>query len=94
MEKQNDWLAILSFQPDLSLDDLVSAGISTENTGMKSKEAYKEIPKVVEMFSKDGKFDEAAFDSFYDQSLILYNNFANNETELKIAKEYDYDPWD
>ena len=78
----------------MSLDDFVTAGITTNNTELKSKDEYKEIPKVVEKFSKDGKFDEVAFNNFYDQSLILYNNLANRETETKFAKEYDYDPWD
>lgn len=94
MNKQNDFLAILKFQPNISLEALANAGITPDNTGMKSKEEYKEMPKVVEAFSENGNFNEKAFDSFYDQSLILYNKYANDVQAQKFAKEYNYDPWD
>ena len=73
---------------------LFNAGFNTENTGIKDKSVYRNIPDVIERFTHNGSFDESEFSRFYDQALIRYNNMANDETTNKLIKNYDYDPWD
>lgn len=95
MEKTNDLFATLMFQPNLSLDDLTALNITTENTGLKSKEDYKNIKAVQDRFKKDdGSFDEKAFSSFYDSVLGVYNNYVDKTVSGKIADTFKYDPFD
>ena len=58
--KPNDFIAasINGANENLSLDDLRYYNITPDNTGIQSKDYYKNIPKVKELFIKDGKFDE------------------------------------
>jgi hypothetical protein len=60
----NDWVAInlnVEDSPEVTMDDLYANGIRPENTVIKDAEYYKDIPQVREKFTKDGKFDEDAF---------------------------------
>ena len=78
--KKNDFLATLVKNPDLTLTDLKTAGITPDNTALLSKEEYKGITGVQEAFKgDDGKFDEKKFNTFYDNARILYSNYANDE---------------
>lgn len=94
MDKKNDLFAINLYQPDMSNEALFDAGFNTENTGIKEKTAYRDIPAVVEKFTTNGVFDEEGFSRFYDQTLIRYNQMASDENTNQLAKNYDYDPWD
>lgn len=92
--KKNDWFASLLYQPDYSLEQFKDIGITPENTSFRSRDEYKNIEAVREAFTKDDKFDEKAFNSFYDSALLLYNDYANKIVENKIASSYEYDPWE
>ena len=41
MEKHNDWLASMFFQPNMSIQDLADVGVTTENSELKSRDFYK-----------------------------------------------------
>ena len=69
MTKQYDWFAASLFQQDLSTDDFYDLGITPDNSEIKSQDSYKNIPEVVEAFSVNGKFDDNAFDTFYNNAL-------------------------
>ena len=58
MAKQHDWFAASLFQKDLSTDDFYNLGITPDNTEIKSKDVYKNIPEVIDAFSNNGKFDD------------------------------------
>lgn len=92
--KKNDWFAALLYQPNYSLEQFNDIGITPENTGFRSRDEYKNIKAVQEAFTKDDKFDEKAFNTFYDSALLLYNDYANKLAENKIASSYVYDPWE
>ena len=94
MTKQYDWLAASLFQQDLSIDDFYDLGITPDNAEIKSKEDYKNIPEVIEAFSVDNKFDDNAFDTFYNNALSSYNKYAKNEFDKKILENYEWDPED
>lgn len=94
--KKNDFLATLVKNPDLTLTDLKTAGITPDNTALLSKEEYKGIAGVQEAFKgDDGKFDEKKFNTFYDNARILYSNYANDEflENLPSKLTYSEDEW-
>lgn len=94
--KKNDFLATLVKNPDLTLTDLKTAGITPDNTALLSKEEYKSIAGVQEAFKgDDGKFDEKKFNTFYDNARILYSNYANDEflENLPSKLTYSEDEW-
>lgn len=94
--KKNDWLATLLYQPDLTLEQLHDLDITPQNTGIRPREEYLNFKAVKENpnFITDDNFDEKKFNTFYDNALLLYNDYANKETVNKIASAYEYDPWE
>lgn len=94
MTKQYDWFAASLFQKDLSTDDFYDLGITPDNSEIKSKDSYKNIPEVIEAFSENGKFDDNAFDTFYNNALSSYNKYAKSEFDKKILENYEWDPED
>ena len=89
--KKNDFLATLVKNPDLTLTDLKTAGITPDNTTLLSKEEYKGITGVQEAFKReDGKFDEKKFNTFYDNARILYNNYANDSFLENLPSKLTY----
>lgn len=95
MQKQNDWFATRLFQPDFTLVDFYAHGITPDNSTLKSKEDYKDIPEVQEYFKdKSGQFNEKEFDKFYETSLALYNQYDNDEVEKRLVEAYAHDPYE
>ena len=95
MAKQNDWLATLLFQPTMSIEDFNAIGITPDNTALKDKDYYVGLDAIQDAFRDNtGKFDESAFNSFYDSALLLYNDYANKQTIGAIADNYKFDPFD
>lgn len=90
--KQHDWFAANLFQPDLSINDFYSVGITPENTSIKSREDYKSNPVVIDAFTKEGKFDEQSYNTFYDNALLTYNQYSKSEFDKRVLEEYSYDP--
>jgi hypothetical protein len=92
--KQNDWLATILYQPEMSLDELNSVGITIDNTELQNRDYYKNIDSVKNAFQVNGVFDEKAYNTFYDQALLLYNEYANKSTANDFIDTYKYDPLD
>lgn len=92
--KQNDWLATILYQPEMSLDELNSVGITMDNTELQNRDYYKNIDAVKNAFQVNGVFDEKAYNTFYDQALLLYNEYANKSTADDFINTYKYDPLD
>ena len=78
--KQNDYFALnINLQNSgINPDDLRAYGITPDNTGLEEKDYYRKIPQVVETFTKNGEFDEAAFSSFYDSVRRAYSTYASD----------------
>ena len=89
MTKQHDWFAASLFQKDFSTEDFYNIGITPDNSEIKSKDAYKNIPEVIEAFTSDGKFDDNAFDTFYNNALSSYNSYAKSEFDKKVLENYE-----
>ena len=92
--KQNDWFATLLYQPQMSIDDLFTVGITPENSSLKDRDYYKNLPAVKQAFTENDKFDETKFNSFYDSTLLAYNDYANKQSLDKVIKNYQFDPFD
>lgn len=92
--RPNDWFATKLFQPDFSIADMYANGITPDNSELKPKDVYKDIPEVQKAFTVDGKFDENQFDQFYNIALSQYNEYANNEFEKEFIENYQRDPYD
>lgn len=83
------------FNQPSSLDEVVANGITPENTGIQSKDYYKNIDAVQQAFTKDdGKFDEVSFENFYNSAVKTYNKFSEEDWTRKLIKEMDKDPFD
>lgn len=95
MSKKYDWFAANLFQPGLSTDDFYNLGLTPDNSEIKSKDSYKNLPDVISRFTNDqGEFDNRAFDDFYNTALSRYNNYSKDEFDKKVVENYKYDPFD
>ena len=74
--KKYDFFAALAKNDTLGLSDFKQLGLTPDNAELKQKSEYENMPQVRTFFSKpDGTFDKETFDKFYDNALLLYNNF-------------------
>jgi hypothetical protein len=89
--KEFDWFASWVKNPDLTINDFKKLGITPDTAEFKSKEDYENLPQVKEAFKlEDGEFDKETFDKFYDNALLLYNNFAVSEYAPKATEMFGY----
>jgi hypothetical protein len=100
--KQNDWLAVmtnvennniqLGSNPNLTL---YSNGITPDNTGIKDRDYYKNIPQIQNKFTgEDGKFNETAFNQFYDSATNAFQEFAEIDYVERMLDEIGVSPYD
>ena len=62
------------------MDEVIANGVTPDNTGIQSKDYYKNIDAVQQTFTdQSGKFDEVAFDNFYKSALNMYNQFSTED---------------
>lgn len=70
-----------------SIHDLIVAGINVDNTSLQDKQTYQNDQWVQEQFkNKYGEFDQASFDTFYDNVKIQYNSLANAKYDESLKK--------
>lgn len=77
--KEHDYFLELMANPKFSPKDFQLVGLDTSNTGLLSKDKYKNSDTVrnFELFQTNGKFDEKKFDLAYEQALNQYNELSN-----------------
>ena len=95
--KEFDWFASWVKNPDLTINDFKKLGITPDTAEFKSKEDYENLPQVKEAFRlENGEFDKETFDKFYDNALLLYNNYAVEEYAPKATEMFGYldSQWD
>lgn len=92
MEKrQYDIFMDLAHNPTATLDNLVVAGFTADNTSLQDKEKYRNDPWVQENFKNQfGEFDEAKFNAFYSTTKILYNDLANQDYNKSMLNLMTY----
>ena len=90
-EKKYDLFTNMAYNQNFSYDDLISAGLNSNNTELKDKDTYKNSEKVQEMFKNDsGQFDEQKFNNFYNIASSFYNQMATSDYETSVAKSAVY----
>lgn len=91
--KKNDFLAIITKNPELSLVDFKDAGINAENSSLLTKEEYMAMPKVVDAFKTPaGEFDQKKFDSVYKDAQIQYAIMAEDSLFDNIIRNLSFGP--
>ena len=90
-EKQYDWLASLVLNPDLGINDFKKLGVTPDTATLKNRSDYETLPQIQEFFKDEsGKFDKNAFNKFYDNALLLYNNYSMSEYVPKATELFGY----
>ena len=93
--KPNDYFAASLNRPDLSIDQMYSVGLTPNNTGLKDKDYYKDIKQVRDKFTdQDGKFNEEAYNTYYDGLQRSYNEFAQQDFVNKWLSNVESSPYD
>ena len=92
MAKTKDLFLNIIANPTMSLEDLVSVGITSENTMLLDRASYASNEKIQNAFKdNNGNFDEAAFNRMYDIAEQSYNILANDEANLNLMNVTAYD---
>lgn len=89
-KKEFDFFLLSQNNKDVAVADYRQQGFSGENVQMLSPEEYKKSQKVQNMFkTKEGNFDEKAFEDAYKKSIYEYNRLVNpDETYPEIFSYY------
>lgn len=96
MNKKNDWFAANMNKPEYGLDEMFAAGITPDNTSLQDKDYYKSIKPVQEKFTdkSTGKFNEDAFNFFYDSVSRSYNEFSKTDFVKNYLDNMESSPYD
>ena len=77
--KDNDMVALMLFNPEVTMLDMDASGINSNNTGIEDESHYLNIKDVTEnpkFMGEDGQFDQNKFHDFYINALRNYNVLA------------------
>ena len=92
MAKTKDLFLNMVANPDMTLEDLASVGLTSENTMLLDRAQYASNEKVQDMFKdSEGNFDEQKFNTWYDLAEQSYNILANDEANLSLMNVTAYD---
>lgn len=93
MPKPNDFFAAnLNAPENFTFDDFYTHNITPDNTELHDSEYYKNIPQVKKEFTKDGKFDDATYNAYYNGVLRLYNDFSQLDYTQQVIDSIDRAP--
>ena len=80
--KENDLLLNMLANPDFSIRDFQTIGMSADNTGLESEDYYKNNSFVQEKYSlPNGNFDSDKFHKDYEKALGVYSILAQDTYE-------------
>lgn len=91
MEKKDVFYDVV-LNPKLTLYDFASVGHSAQNSELLSAEDYKKNKKVVDFFTKDGVFDNDAFNAHYDAAKKVYAELTDVDVNKHIMEQQSYNP--
>jgi len=82
-----DWIAVqLQTGGGKSPSDLTSMGVDPDNTTLSTPDFYKSTSKIQKLFTgQDGKFDNNAFNSYYQKAVQSYNNYIQSAPSVTNA---------
>lgn len=93
-KKQPNDIFIASLNaPEAETLDLMMNGITASNTSKYDREVYKNSKFIQDKFSKDGVFDDAAFEAAYQRASEKYNNLVEAESFQNLNQFLEYDKY-
>ena len=81
--KQNDIVAVMQYNPSISLNDLEISGVDGDNTGIKNEEDYynyKDVTDSPQFKDDNGNFSKAKFHTFYQGAVKVFNYLSQDHT--------------
>lgn len=90
-DKKYDLFTNMVQNQNFSYDDLIAAGLNSNNTELKDINTYKNSEKVQEIFKNDsGQFDEQKFNNFYNLAASFYNQMSSADYNSSVVKSAVY----
>lgn len=92
MAKTKDLFLNIVANPNMTLEDLASVGLTSENTVLLDRAQYASNDRVQKLFQDvNGNFDENKFNEWYDIAEKSYNILSNDEVNLNLVDVTTYD---
>ena len=92
MTEKRDWFGLYYQNQNANYTDFLQNGIVPSDVVLNDKDTYKKNDKIIQAFTdNEGKFNEGAFDNFYNQALSSYNTFAQGNFKDTKLPELEYD---
>lgn len=92
VQKPNDILIATLSAPASTTKDLLQNNINADNTSLLSRDEYKNTPFVKKAFTKDGVFDENAFNNAYTLAEQKYWSLDDDELFDNLANTLEFSP--
>lgn len=94
IKKANDMLVATINNPNATTYDLMSLQLTPDNTGLLTKDEYKESKYIQDRFTtSDGVFDDISFDNAFLAAAYHYKEMTDDEY-IKSLSEIKYSPFD
>lgn len=86
--KQNDWVLATLANPDFNFTDFSAVGITADNTSLYDRQKYlnSNLIQNTPEFQTEGHFDEAKFNTFYDNALKDYNALSEHTDQQNVSQ--------
>lgn len=88
--KQHDMLLAVLSKPDASSLDFTVSNITSENTQLLNREEYKASKYIQEQFTTDGKFNEDAFNNFYNLAQANFIELNEEQVLDNVSEDLQY----
>lgn len=90
--KENDIILNMLANPEFTVDDFLSVGLTGNNTGLRDEKEYINSDKIknIPEFQTNGEFDEAKFHNFYIGAGLMYNQLATQNYDETALDEAQY----
>lgn len=86
--KEYDLFVNILQNPQSSIDNLITSGLSANNTSLQDKSVYEHNDKIREQFKDQyGEFDQTRFDAFYNNTKVYYNYLAQADFNESMKKQ-------
>jgi hypothetical protein len=93
ISKPNDIMVALVNNPTATTYDLKTLNINPDNTSLFSKDEYKNSEYIKKIFTENNKFNEVAFNNFYERAAKQYMELSD-EAYLKELEKVEFSPFD
>lgn len=92
MTEKKDWFGLYYQNQNANYTDFLQHDIKPSDVVLNDKDTYKKNDKIIQAFTdNEGKFNEDAFNNFYNQALSSYNTFALGNFVDNTLPEIEYD---